>query len=109
MEQKKLSNQNTKIKFKQSKHNLKYWNREEYIGFGPSAHSFLDGKRFFHEPNFEKYINDVMYIRHEEVSNPNFEWLMLGLRLSRGVGLLKLEQKNFKTWDMQKLAAGGFA
>ena len=84
-------------KFKQSKHNLKYWTREEYIGFGPGAHSFLDGKRFFHEPNFGKYISDVMYVRHEEVLNPNFEWLMLGLRLSRGVGLLDLKRKGF--WD----------
>ena len=82
-------------KSKQSKHNLKYWTREEYIGFGPGAHSFVDGKRFFHEPNFEKYISDVMCVTKEQALNENFEWLMLGLRLSRGVGLLELKNKGF--------------
>ena len=82
-------------KSKQSIHNLKYWTREEYIGFGPGAHSFVDGKRFFHEPNFEKYISDVMDVETEPAFSPNFEWLMLGLRLSRGVGILELKRQGF--------------
>jgi oxygen-independent coproporphyrinogen-3 oxidase len=31
----------------ESKHNLKYWKCEEYIGLGKSAHSFYNGKRYF--------------------------------------------------------------
>ena len=30
----------------ESLHNMNYWNRGEYIGFGPGAHSFFDGLRF---------------------------------------------------------------
>ena len=100
-------------KSKQSQHNLKYWTMEEYIGLGPGAHSFVDGKRFFHEPNFEKYISDVMLVRREEVLNTSFEWLMLGLRLSCGVGLLELDQKGFwnKVFEakVKKLQSVGYA
>ncbi len=30
----------------QCRHNLKYWSQEEYIGLGPSAHSFMEGVRY---------------------------------------------------------------
>ena len=30
----------------ESLHNINYWNRGEYIGFGPGAHSYFDGRRF---------------------------------------------------------------
>ena len=31
----------------ESRHNLKYWLLEPYLGVGPSAHSCLDGRRFY--------------------------------------------------------------
>ncbi len=39
------------------RHNLKYWRCEEYFGVGPSAHSFLDGERFFCPADTEKFIS----------------------------------------------------
>lgn len=32
---------------RESKHNLKYWKCEEYLGFGVAAHSFIAGARFY--------------------------------------------------------------
>jgi oxygen-independent coproporphyrinogen-3 oxidase len=39
------------------RHNLKYWQYENYIGFGPSAHSFWINKRWWNFANLNKYIN----------------------------------------------------
>lgn len=69
----------------ESRHNLKYWNCEEYIGFGPSAHSFLNGKRFFHENSLENYINDPLAITDDGSGGDFEEYAMLKLRLSKGL------------------------
>ncbi|MCU0372160.1 MAG: radical SAM family heme chaperone HemW [Ignavibacteria bacterium] len=39
----------------ESRHNLKYWTFKEYVGFGPSSHSFLEGKRWNNYHNIRKY------------------------------------------------------
>ncbi len=38
------------------RHNLKYWNAEQYAGFGPSAHSYVDGTRWWNVSSLAKYI-----------------------------------------------------
>lgn len=74
----------------QSLHNLKYWRCEEYLGIGPAAHSFMEGKRFFFERNLNAFINaanqwDIVVQDGEGGSEE--ERLMLGLRLNEGVCL----------------------
>ncbi|WP_406539110.1 radical SAM family heme chaperone HemW [Fibrobacter sp.] len=44
----------------ESIHNMNYWNRGEYIGFGPGAHSFFNGRRFCAPemyPRWREYVN----------------------------------------------------
>ncbi len=44
----------------ESLHNMNYWNRGEYIGFGPGAHSYFDGRRFCAPemyPRWRDYVN----------------------------------------------------
>lgn len=67
-----------------SKHNLKYWNCEEYLGIGPSAHSFIDGKRFYFPRDTEGFINGNEYIYDGEGGDIE-EKIMLKLRLSEGL------------------------
>ena len=40
-------------------HNLKYWRRQEYMGFGPGAHSFVGGIRYSYIRDMEGYIDGV--------------------------------------------------
>lgn len=42
-----------------SRHNMKYWMGDEYLGFGPCAASDFAGKRFTVEPNLQKYIDGI--------------------------------------------------
>ena len=78
----------------ESKHNLNYWRRGEYIGFGVSASSFMRGKRFTNTFNLDEYMKCVISgfypaVTAEEVgeADAKFEFVMLALRTSRGLSL----------------------
>ncbi len=75
-----------------SKHNLKYWMGEEYLGFGTAAHSYIGGKRFNYIADLEKYSENVLAGKNivdlsEEISNFEraSEYLMLRLRTTHGI------------------------
>jgi len=81
------------------KHNLKYWNQEEYIGFGPSAHSFLNKTRFSNPSDINLYCDNaeknIFNKTIEEVLDENaliFEYIMLNLRLTCGLDIVKFKQ-----------------
>lgn len=68
----------------ESRHNLKYWNAEEYLGLGPSAHSFVDGKRFFYPRDRRAFTENPTDV--SDGSGGDFaEYMMLRLRLSDGL------------------------
>lgn len=67
-----------------SKHNMKYWNCEEYLGLGPAAHSYINGKRYYFERDIEKYINSPRIILDSTGGDKN-EYIMLKMRLSDGL------------------------
>ena len=70
-----------------SRHNLKYWQRGEYLGIGPAAHSFYNGKRFAVLRNLREFIESSRQIEVITDESPNVleEEIMLGLRLSEGI------------------------
>lgn len=68
------------------KHNIKYWTGEEYIGFGLSAHSYLNGKRFANAKTFgEYYSKKIAMQEHLTAGQLIEEHIMLGLRCNKGV------------------------
>ncbi len=74
----------------ESRHNLKYWHCEEYLGIGPSAHSFINGKRFYFERDFDSFISCLKAVPDGDGGSEE-EYIMLALRLSEG-----LQNKRFR-------------
>ena len=77
---------------RESRHNLKYWDLQPYLGIGPAAHSLLSGRRFAYPrdtaaflrgepPVFEQPAGREAAIRE----NSPEEYLMLRLRLTAGL------------------------
>lgn len=89
---------NAAIPGRESRHNLKYWSMDEYVGFGLGAHSFMDGKRFCNVEGFDDYVDIQKRLADSddihggyEMSEPNSlkdnmeEFIFTGLRKTDGV------------------------
>ena len=68
-----------------SQHNLKYWNSQEYLGVGPSAHSFIDGKRFFYPRSLKDFLSGNLSAIEDGIGGTIEEYAMLKLRLCEGL------------------------
>ena len=82
----------------ESRHNLRYWHCEEYLGVGPSAHSFIDGKRFYFERDFDSFLKGVPPVADGEGGDEE-EYIMLALRLSEGLQNEKYRMRFGKNID----------
>lgn len=83
-----------------SRHNLKYWNGGEYLGFGPDASSDFAGKRFSMVRDIRAYISGVtsggqVLRESQELHNRDRagEYLMLRLRTSAGISREEYEKR----------------
>ncbi len=85
-------------------HNLSYWEHKNYIGFGPSAHSFVNNKRWWNFSSLKMYLNSIKQngkaMRGAEVLTKKEleqEFVMLSFR-SRGLDLNILEKEYGNEW-----------
>lgn len=93
-------------KGKESRHNLNYWQRGEYIGFGVSASSHINNVRFTNTYDLDEYFKcilsdafPVVDIEKVEGQDIEEEYIMLRLRTAAGIDLKDFEKKfgcNFK-------------
>ncbi len=67
-----------------SRHNLKYWLGNEYLGIGPSAHSMLSGERFYYPKDLRGFINGNTPLSDGRGGGKE-EYIMLRLRLKSGI------------------------
>lgn len=73
-----------------SRHNTKYWNLDPYLGIGPSAHSFWQGRRFAYPRSLSAFLQgELPTAEHTAESaipeNSPAEYAMLRLRLTEGL------------------------
>jgi oxygen-independent coproporphyrinogen-3 oxidase len=83
----------------ESRHNLKYWRREPYLGFGAGAHSFSGTQRWANAHDAPAYVSSIqsgqLPIEQYEVLTPDGaleEELFLGLRQLDGIDLRRIER-----------------
>ena len=72
----------------ESRHNVKYWTGEDYLGFGVAAHSFFAGERFANSRDIKGYIlGESIECERRKISRADqmTEYVMLRMRLARGV------------------------
>lgn len=100
------------------RHNMAYWRREEYLGVGAGAHSFLGGYRFHNTVSLLAYMRSVSRgglppaegLEYVGEAEGRAEEIMLGLRTARGVPRGILAHGGSRLGDLEEmglLAAGG--
>lgn len=96
----------------ESKHNLNYWRRGEYVGVGVSASSFINGRRFTNTFKIDEYVNSIIVKKFPEISSDEitgddaeFEFIMLGLRTAEGINVKKFENEFNVNFDEKYKAA----
>lgn len=81
---------------KASRHNLKYWNMEEYAGFGPGAHSDFGGVRYGYVRDIDSYIAGMLVLSESENDSTlarDYEYVMLSLRTAAGIDRQNFEKR----------------
>ncbi|OLA73001.1 MAG: hypothetical protein BHW62_07860 [Acinetobacter sp. CAG:196_36_41] len=80
----------------ESRHNLNYWNNNEYYGFGAAAHGYVDGVRYSNYTSLEEYMAKPHI--HEcgrtlSMQEKLEEEIFLGFRKRSGVNVSEIDQK----------------
>ena len=90
------------------RHNLKYWNLEDYLGLGAAAHSFIADKRFSNPEDVSKYVDSW------QMGNPAVDWyqentwedsltdyIFTALRKTEGIGKRNFAERfGREFWDV---------
>ena len=102
------------------RHNIKYWQCEEYIGIGAAAHSYVGEKRYFNTSDISEYISEYIsgnFGRDGEILSHRdkiSEFIFMGMRMNEGISENEFERR-FGTQihemygaELDKFINGGF-
>ena len=94
------------------RHNMRYWQNGAYLGFGPSAHSYYNGRRFFYADDLQAFL-DGKPCTDEGAGGTAEEIMMLSLRTDAGLDLrdfarqFDLQLQDGFTKQLSRLQTGG--
>ena len=80
----------------ESKHNLNYWNNNEYYGFGVAAHGYRNKIRYFNTSELDEYINNPTHHKNEKnltLKEILEEEIFLGFRKTEGINVEEINTK----------------
>ncbi len=105
-----------------SRHNMKYWMLNEYMGFGPGAHSDFGGVRYSYMRDLATYCDcvergtDALLDEQEQIApyDRMTEYLMLGLRTAHGIDAVTFTQRFSRAFApieavLEQFRASGYA
>lgn len=87
---------------RESRHNLRYWRRQDYLGFGVAAHSCFEGERFGNSRDLRGFLEGKDITDERVVLNDRdtfAESIMLGLRLTEGLDLEDFRRRFGKDFE----------
>lgn len=87
---------NFALKGFESRHNLNYWNNENYYGFGAAAHGYENGERYSNHETLKDYINAPLekpYRHNLSAQEKLEEEIFLGFRRLEGINCKKINEK----------------
>ena len=90
------------------RHNLKYWNLEDYLGLGAAAHSFVGDWRFSNVPDVSKYVESwqagkmsVDWHQQNSWEDSLTDYIFTALRKTEGIGKRDFAERfGREFWDV---------
>ena len=79
------------------KHNKRYWQRDNYLGIGLGAASFIENTRYKNTEWLDEYLIENKYLEKNEIQNLSKEecmeeFMFLGLRMTKGISKTEFKE-----------------
>ncbi len=81
-------------------HNISYWKNLDYLGFGVSASSHIDGRRFTNTSNIKDYSDAIIGGELPIVDERPYDWkeeltdtVFMGMRMMEGLSLTEIKKR----------------
>jgi oxygen-independent coproporphyrinogen-3 oxidase len=94
---------------RESRHNLLYWEGHDFLAWGASASGYYRGTRYQNPPDLAQYYQYIqagrIYGKPDPEAKPEADYIMMRLRLCRGLSLAEFQQRFGQDFQSPRAAA----